>query len=52
MRWRDRGQGADAYVTFSIDPEGAIVEARMKAVSPDTDTSFDFQDLRLKPVKK
>ena len=52
VRWHDRGQGADAYVTFSIDPDGAIVEARMKAVSPDTDTSFDFQDLRLKPVKK
>ena len=52
VRWRDRSQDADAYVTFTLDPDGAIVEARMKAVSPDTDTSFDFQDLRLKPARK
>ena len=52
VRWRDRAQNADAYVTFTLDPDGAIVEARMKAVSPDTDTSFDFQDLRLKPARK
>lgn len=51
VRWRDRELRADAYVTFTIDPDGAIVEARMKAFSPDTDFSYDFQDLLLKPAR-
>lgn len=50
VRWRDRELRADAYVTFVIDPDGAIVEARMKPFSPDTDFSYDFQDLLLKRV--
>ena len=32
VRWRDRELRADAYVTFVLDPDGRIVEARMKAV--------------------
>lgn len=52
VRWRDRKLRADAFVTFVIDPDGRIVEARMKAVSPDTDFSYDFHDLLLKPAKK
>jgi CubicO group peptidase (beta-lactamase class C family) len=51
-RWRDRTLRADAYVTFVLDPDGGIVEARMKAFSPDTDFSYDFHDLLLKPVKR
>ncbi|MEN6560029.1 MAG: serine hydrolase [Acidobacteriota bacterium] len=50
VRWRDRELRADTYVTFVIDPDGAIVEARMKPFSPDTDFSYDFQDLLLKRV--
>ena len=52
VRWRDRELRADAYVTFVLDPDGAIVEARMKPFSPDIDFSYDFQDLLLKPVKR
>jgi CubicO group peptidase (beta-lactamase class C family) len=52
VRWRDRGLNADAFLTFSLDPDGKIVEARMEPVSPLTDFSFDFQDLRLAPVEK
>jgi CubicO group peptidase (beta-lactamase class C family) len=52
VRWRDREYRADAYVTFTLDPDGSIVEARMKAFSPDTDFSYDFHDLLLKPVNK
>jgi CubicO group peptidase (beta-lactamase class C family) len=52
VRWRDRGLNADAFLTFSLDPDGKIVEARMVPVSPLTDFSFDFQDLRLAPVEK
>jgi hypothetical protein len=41
---------ADAYVTFTLKPDGAIDEMRMQAVSPLTDFSYDFQDLLFKPV--
>jgi hypothetical protein len=49
-RWRDRELRADAYVTFALNPDGTIDQAKMRAVSPETDFSFDFQDLLLKPV--
>jgi hypothetical protein len=49
-RWRDRELRADAYVTFALNPDGSIDHAKMSAVSPDTDFSFDFQDLLLTPV--
>src|SRR5439155_26834923 len=48
-RWRDRELRADAYVTFALNPNGSIDQAKMRAVSPATDFSFDFQDLLLKP---
>lgn len=50
-RWRDRELRADAYVTFSLNPDGSIEQAKMQAVSPATDFSYDFQDLQLTPVK-
>jgi CubicO group peptidase (beta-lactamase class C family) len=49
-RWTDRGLMADAYVTFSLAPEGSVERIRMKAVSPATDFSYDFHDLDLRPV--
>ena len=49
-RWTDRELRADAFITFAFEPDGSIREARMKAVSPSTDFSFDFHDLLLKPV--
>lgn len=52
VHWRDRELRADAFVTFSLNPDGSIYEARMKAVSPATDFSYDFQDLLLKPVNE
>jgi len=52
VRWRDRELRADAYVTFALNPDGSIDQAKMKAVSADTDFSFDFQDLLLKPVPR
>jgi CubicO group peptidase (beta-lactamase class C family) len=51
-RWKDRELRADAFVTFSLNPDGSIDQAKMRAVSPATDFSFDFQDLLLKPVKR
>jgi CubicO group peptidase (beta-lactamase class C family) len=51
-RWRDRELRADAYVTFALNPDGSIDQAKMAAVSPATDFSFDFQDLLLTPVRR
>ncbi len=52
VRWRERELRADAYLTFALNPDGTIAQARMKAVSPETDFSFDFQDLLLRPARK
>jgi hypothetical protein len=49
-RWKNRSLDADAFVTFTLKPDGSIGEMRMQAVSPLTDFSFDFQDLLFKPV--
>jgi CubicO group peptidase (beta-lactamase class C family) len=50
-RWRDRELRADAYVTFALNPDGSIDQVKMRAVSPATDFSFDFQDLLLRPAR-
>lgn len=50
VRWRERGLNADAFVNFTLDPDGRIREVRMEPISTLTDFSFDFQDLRLTPV--
>jgi CubicO group peptidase (beta-lactamase class C family) len=52
VRWRDRELRADAYLTFALRPDGTIDQARMEAVSPETDFSFDFQDLLLIPKSR
>ncbi len=52
VRWRDRELRADAFVTFALNPDGSIDQARMQAVSPATDFSFDFGDLLLKPGRR
>jgi CubicO group peptidase (beta-lactamase class C family) len=49
--WRNRTI-EDAFVTFSLKPDGSIESARMAAVSPLADFSFDYQDLLLRPAEK
>jgi CubicO group peptidase (beta-lactamase class C family) len=49
-RWRDRSLAADAFVYFSLKPDGSIDQMKMVPVSPLTDFSYDFQDLLLTPV--
>jgi CubicO group peptidase (beta-lactamase class C family) len=51
-RWRERSLNADAYVTFSLKPDGSIEQMKMSAVSTLTDFSFDFHDLLFVPVSK
>ena len=50
VRWSNRQLFADAYVSFSLAPEGGVERIRMKAVSPATDFSYDFHDLDLQRV--
>ena len=51
VRWRDRELRADAFVTFALNPDGTVDQAKMRAVSASTDFSFDFQDLLLRPKR-
>jgi len=46
--WRDRTI-EDAFVTFTLNPDGSIDHFTMAAVSPLADFSFDYQDLWFKP---
>jgi CubicO group peptidase (beta-lactamase class C family) len=45
VRWRDRSMDADAFVIFDLDERGLASGFKMKAISPLTDFSYDFQDL-------
>jgi CubicO group peptidase (beta-lactamase class C family) len=49
-RWSQRNLEADAYVSFSLSPQGDVERIRMKSVSPATDFSFDFHDLDLRRI--
>ncbi len=48
--WRDRTV-EDAFVTFTLKPDGSVDHFTMVAVSPLADFSFDYQDLFFTPVK-
>jgi hypothetical protein len=47
VRWHDRTLRADAYITFALNPDGTIAQARMAPTSPAVDFSFDYADLEL-----
>src|SRR5690242_1357104 len=40
---------ADAFVTFTLQPDGSVKQFTMQAVSPLADFSFDYQDLLFEP---
>jgi hypothetical protein len=48
--WRDRTI-EDAFLSFTLKPDGAIDHFTAVAVSPLADFSFDYQDLYLTPKK-
>jgi len=52
VRWDDRSLNADAFVNFSLDPDGKVREVRMQPISDLTDFSFDFQDLLFTPTAR
>jgi CubicO group peptidase (beta-lactamase class C family) len=48
--WRDRTV-EDAFLTFTLKPDGSIDHVTTVAVSPLADFSFDYQDLYFTPMK-
>jgi len=52
VRRNDRSMDADAFVNFGLDEEGIANTIRLKAISPLTDFSYDFHDLRFERVEK
>jgi len=45
VKWDDRSFEADAWLDFKINNVTKKIEFSMKAISPETDFSFDFEDL-------
>jgi CubicO group peptidase (beta-lactamase class C family) len=51
VKWYDRSMDADAMVSFRAGNDDKATGFTMKAISPLTDFSFDFQDLDFMRVK-
>lgn len=51
VRWKARSMNADAFAAFTLDDQGQAESIKMKAISPATDFSYDFQDLDLQRVE-
>lgn len=51
VRWNDRSLKADAYVRFTQSFDRDVEGMTLKAVSPATDFSFDFEDLDFRKVQ-
>ena len=50
-KFRDMGLPADAYLTYSINPDGSIDRVTLK-VKDGAESVLDFDDMTLKPVKE
>ena len=46
---KNRSLKGDAYVTFSLNPDGTVDQVKMKIIDPDSDHTY--QDVLLKPIK-
>lgn len=51
VKWDERSFDADAFVWYSKNIEGVPSGFKMKAISPETDFSYDFQDLDFYRIK-
>lgn len=51
VKWKDRSMDADAYLLLELDYNGNPSGFTMKAISPLTDFSFDFHDLRFTKIE-
>ncbi len=46
---KNKSLKGDAYVTFSLNPDGTVDQIKMKIIDPDSDHTY--QDVLLKPIK-
>jgi CubicO group peptidase (beta-lactamase class C family) len=51
VKWINRSMNADAFAIFDLDTEGKASGFHMKAISPLTDFSYDFQDLNFRRIE-
>lgn len=51
VRWNDASLKADAFVNFDLNTEGKASGFLMSPVSPLTDFSYDYQDLKFEKIK-
>jgi hypothetical protein len=51
VHWNDRTLQADAYVRFEQGFDGGVDRMTLRAISPATDFSFDFQDLDFRKIE-
>jgi hypothetical protein len=51
VRWNNRTLDADAYVRFEQGFDGRVEGMTLRPVSPETDFSFDFQDLDFRRIE-
>lgn len=51
VKWNKRSMDADAFAMFTTDENGKPLGLKMKAISPATDFSYDFQDLDFTKTK-
>jgi CubicO group peptidase (beta-lactamase class C family) len=47
---KNKSLKGDAYVTFSLNPDGTVDQVKMKIIDPDSDHTY--QDVLLKPIKQ
>lgn len=52
VKWNIRSFHADAHIFFHLDKKGNAYHFTMKAISPLTDFSYDFQDLNFLKTSK
>ena len=48
-KFRNTTLRADAYVSFSLSPDGKVAQFQIRIIDPDSDINFD--ELLFKPVK-
>ncbi len=51
IKWKLIDMPCDAFAIFNLDENGKAIGIKMKAISPNIDFSFDFQDLDLRRVE-
>jgi CubicO group peptidase (beta-lactamase class C family) len=52
VKWEYQDMNCDALTMFSLDENGKATSIKLKGISPNMDSGFDFQDLDLQRIEK